>query len=81
MDIFKIRKAKKTQEPSDKRPPAGLVSQSSEEYNDDEEHTTGFSRDPKMRNSRFYRSMRKKRHVTSEQPGGKKTYSYTFTMN
>lgn len=81
MDIFRIRKGKKAQEAPDKRQAAALVTQNSDDYNDEEEHNSGFSRDPRMRNSRFYRSMRKKRHVLPEQPAGKKTWSYMFTLN
>lgn len=81
MDIFRIRKGKKAQEAPDKRQAASLVAQNSDDYNDDEEHNSGFSRDPRMRNSRFYRSMRKKRHFLHEQPAGKKTRSYMFALN
>ncbi|XP_039978939.1 ephexin-1 isoform X3 [Xiphias gladius] len=44
-----------------------MVQPSHEEDDDEDESKVGFSREPIRRNSRFYRSMRKKRLVSSEQ--------------
>ncbi|KAM9852998.1 ephexin-1 [Aulostomus maculatus] len=46
---------------------AAVVSPSHEEDYDDDDSKIGLSRDPIRRNSRFYRSMRKKRQAASEQ--------------
>ncbi|XP_035478715.1 ephexin-1 isoform X2 [Scophthalmus maximus] len=65
--LFRGKWGQKTQETPEKHPAAAL--QPSQEENDDEDDSkVGFSRETIRRNSRFYRSMRKKRMVSSEQP-------------
>ncbi|XP_058490600.1 ephexin-1 [Solea solea] len=58
----------KSQDTSGKH--AAAVAQPSHEEDDDEDDSKGgFSREPIRRNSRFYRSMRKKRNVSSDRRG------------
>lgn len=65
--LFRGKRGQKSQESQEKHPVA--VYQPNHEDDDEEEDSTvGFSREPIRRNSRFYRSMRKKRLVASEQP-------------
>uniref|UniRef100_A0A8D3CYA7 Neuronal guanine nucleotide exchange factor n=1 Tax=Scophthalmus maximus TaxID=52904 RepID=A0A8D3CYA7_SCOMX len=69
--LFRGKWGQKTQETPEKHPAAAL--QPSQEENDDEDDSkVGFSRETIRRNSRFYRSMRKKRMVSSEQPDSKR---------
>ncbi|XP_044058212.1 ephexin-1 isoform X2 [Siniperca chuatsi] len=56
----------KSQETPEKLPKAE-VQPSHEEDDDEDDSRVGFSREPIRRNSRFYRSMRRKRLVSSEQ--------------
>ncbi|XP_040902869.1 ephexin-1 [Toxotes jaculatrix] len=64
--LFRGKWGQKSQENSEKRP-AAVVQPSHEEDDDEDDSKVGFSREPIRRNSRFYRSMRKKRLVSSEQ--------------
>ena len=64
----------KAQETTEKRRAGGTVPQSREDDDDEDDSNTGFSREPIRRNSRFYRSMRKKKKlVSTEQPESKET--------
>ncbi|KAG7218300.1 hypothetical protein INR49_020489 [Caranx melampygus] len=65
--LFRGKWGQKTQDTSEKHP-AASVQPSHEEDEDEDESKGGFSREPIRRNSRFYRSMRKKRLAASEQP-------------
>ncbi|XP_054460199.1 ephexin-1 [Anoplopoma fimbria] len=60
--MFRSKWGHKSQDPPVKHPPA--VVQPSKGEDDDED----FTREPIRRNSRFYRSMRKKKHGLSEHP-------------
>ncbi|XP_022076600.1 ephexin-1 [Acanthochromis polyacanthus] len=64
--LFRGKWGQKSQEAQDKHP-AAVVQLRHEEDDDEDESNNGFSREPIRRNSRFYRSMRKKRLVSSEQ--------------
>ncbi|XP_047449512.1 ephexin-1 isoform X2 [Mugil cephalus] len=64
--LFRGKWGQKSQEVQNKHP-AAVVQSSHEEDVDEEDPNTGFSREPIRRNSRFYRSMRKKRLVSAEQ--------------
>ncbi|KAM9801266.1 LOW QUALITY PROTEIN: ephexin-1-like [Neosynchiropus ocellatus] len=59
------RKWQKSQDSAEKRPTP--VIESSHVDDDDDDSRGGFTREPIKRNSRFYRSMRKKRGVSTEQ--------------
>lgn len=69
--LFRGKWGQKSQETPEKHP-AAMVQPSHEEDDDEDESKVGFSREPIRRNSRFYRSMRKKRLVSSEQSESKK---------
>lgn len=62
--LFKGKFRLKSQENQEKHQAATVYPSHEEEEDDDSRG--GFSRDPIRRNSRFYRSMRKKRLVSSE---------------
>ncbi|KAF3692554.1 Ephexin-1 Eph-interacting exchange protein Neuronal guanine nucleotide exchange factor [Channa argus] len=64
--LFRGKWGHKSQETTEKKP-AAVVPPSHEEDDDEDDSRAGFSREPIRRNSRFYRSMRKKRLVSSEQ--------------
>ncbi|XP_071327638.1 ephexin-1 [Trachinotus anak] len=64
--LFRGKWGQKAQEPPEK-PPVAAVHLSHEEDDDEDDSKVGFSREPIRRNSRFYRSMRKKRLASSEQ--------------
>ncbi|KAA8594373.1 hypothetical protein FQN60_005207 [Etheostoma spectabile] len=64
--LFRGKWGHKSQETPEKHP-AALVQPSHEDEDDEDDSSVGFNRDPIRRNSRFYRSMRKKRLVSSEQ--------------
>ncbi|KAM9733192.1 ephexin-1 isoform 2-T2 [Menidia menidia] len=70
--LFRGKWGQKAQDSPEKRRQAGVVQQSQEE-DDDDESTAGFSREPIRRNSRFYRSMRKKRMASTDQPDNSTT--------
>uniref|UniRef100_A0A3P8SG90 Neuronal guanine nucleotide exchange factor n=1 Tax=Amphiprion percula TaxID=161767 RepID=A0A3P8SG90_AMPPE len=70
--LFRSKWGQKSQEAQAKHP-AAVVQPSHEEDDDEDESNAGFRREPIRRNSRFYRSMRKKRLVSSEQSESKKT--------
>ncbi|XP_038816977.1 ephexin-1 isoform X1 [Salvelinus namaycush] len=61
--LFRGKWGQKSQEPPEKRPAAPVHSSNHEEDEEDDRVIT-----PIRRNSRFYRSMRKKRLASSEQP-------------
>ncbi|KAM7413798.1 hypothetical protein PAMA_020932 [Pampus argenteus] len=63
--LFRGKWGPKSQETPAKH--AAVVVQQSHEEEDEDGSKVGFSREPIRRNSRFYRSMRKKRLVSSEQ--------------
>ncbi|KAM7399920.1 hypothetical protein PAMP_019156 [Pampus punctatissimus] len=63
--LFRGKWGPKSQETPAKH--AGVVVQQSHEEEDEDGSKVGFSREPIRRNSRFYRSMRKKRLASSEQ--------------
>ncbi|XP_029302221.1 ephexin-1 isoform X2 [Cottoperca gobio] len=65
--LFRGKWGQKPQETREKHPVA--VQPSHEDDEDEDDSKVGFSRDTIRRNSRFYRSMRKKRLVSSEQSG------------
>uniref|UniRef100_UPI0037E7797D ephexin-1 n=1 Tax=Semicossyphus pulcher TaxID=241346 RepID=UPI0037E7797D len=67
--LFRGMWGQKTQE-SPEKPPAA-VQPAHMDDDDEDESSGGFSREPKLRNSRFYRSMRKKRQAASEQADSK----------
>lgn len=69
--LFRGKWGQKPQETLKKHPAA--VVQPSHEEDDEDDSKVGFSREPIRRNSRFYRSMRKKRLVSSEQSESRKT--------
>ncbi|KAF7641912.1 hypothetical protein LDENG_00268480 [Lucifuga dentata] len=60
MSLFKGRWGQKSQEAPEKQP-AAAIHTSHEDEDDDDDSKAGFTREPIRRNSRFYRSMRKKR--------------------
>ncbi|KAM3850228.1 ephexin-1 [Diretmus argenteus] len=64
--LFRGKWWQKSQGPPEKRP-AAVVPSSQDEEDDEDESKLGFNREPIRRNSRFYRSMRKKRLPSSEQ--------------
>ncbi|XP_031167905.1 ephexin-1 isoform X2 [Sander lucioperca] len=64
--LFRGKWGHKSQETPEKHP-AAMVQPSHEDEDDEDVSNVGFSREPIRRNSRFYRSMRKKRMVSSEQ--------------
>ncbi|XP_076023998.1 ephexin-1 isoform X2 [Genypterus blacodes] len=64
--LFRGKWGQKTPEPSPKTP-AAVVQNSHEEEDDEDDAQAGFTREPIRRNSRFYRSMRKKRLTSSPQ--------------
>lgn len=70
--LFRGKWGHKSQETPEKHP-AAMVQPSHEDEDDEDVSNVGFSREPIRRNSRFYRSMRKKRMVSSEQSECKKT--------
>uniref|UniRef100_UPI003AAD4AB0 ephexin-1 n=1 Tax=Centroberyx gerrardi TaxID=166262 RepID=UPI003AAD4AB0 len=63
--LFRGKWGQKSQEPPEKRP-AAVVPSSRNEEDDEDDPNLGFSREPIRRNSRFYRSMRKKRLASSD---------------
>uniref|UniRef100_A0A8D0D6G3 Neuronal guanine nucleotide exchange factor n=1 Tax=Sander lucioperca TaxID=283035 RepID=A0A8D0D6G3_SANLU len=63
--LFRGKWGHKSQETPEKHP-AAMVQPSHEDEDDEDVSNVGFSREPIRRNSRFYRSMRKKRMVSSE---------------
>ncbi|XP_022617076.1 ephexin-1 [Seriola dumerili] len=67
--LFRGKWGQKAQEPPEKHPVA-VAHPSHEDEDDEDESRVGFSREPIRRNSRFYRSMRKKRPASSEQSEG-----------
>lgn len=75
--LFRGKWGQKSQENQEKHP-AAVVQPSHEEDDDEDDSKVGFSRDNIRRNSRFYRSMRKKRLVSSEQSESKKTSGLCF---
>uniref|UniRef100_A0A4W6CLR0 Neuronal guanine nucleotide exchange factor n=1 Tax=Lates calcarifer TaxID=8187 RepID=A0A4W6CLR0_LATCA len=70
--LFRGKWGQKSQETPEKHP-APAVQPSPEDDDDEDDSRVGFSREPIRRNSRFYRSMRKKRLVSPEQSESKKT--------
>ncbi|KAK5905208.1 hypothetical protein CesoFtcFv8_006694 [Champsocephalus esox] len=64
--LFRGKLWQKSQDASEKHPPP-VVQLSREDDEDEDDTKSGFSRDTCRRNSRFYRSMRKKK-IPSEQP-------------
>ncbi|XP_072249242.1 ephexin-1 isoform X1 [Leuresthes tenuis] len=66
--LFRGKWGQKAQETTEKRRAGGTAPQSREDDDDEDDSNTGFSREPIRRNSRFYRSMRKKKLVSTEQP-------------
>ncbi|XP_028274535.1 ephexin-1 isoform X2 [Parambassis ranga] len=64
--LFRGKWGQKSQEAPDKHL-AAVVQPSCQENEDEDDSNIGFSREPIRRNSRFYRSMRKKRLVQAEQ--------------
>lgn len=77
--LFRGKWGQKTQD-SPVKHPATVLQHSQEDY-DEDDSKVGLSRDPIRRNSRFYRSMRKKRMVSSEQSESKKTSSISCANN
>ncbi|XP_067449846.1 ephexin-1 isoform X1 [Thunnus thynnus] len=63
--LFRGKWGPKSQETPEKHA-AAVVQQNHEVDDDEDDSKVGFSREPIRRNSRFYRSMRKKRLVSSE---------------
>lgn len=63
--LFRGKWGQKSQESPEKQL-AAVCQPSLEEDDDEDDSKFGFSREPIRRNSRFYRSMRKKRLITSE---------------
>lgn len=78
--LFRGKWGQKSQETSEKHL-AEVVQPSQEEDDDEDESKVGFSREPIRRNSRFYRSMRKKRLVSSEQSESKRTSGLCCACN
>lgn len=72
--LFRGKWGPKSQETPEKHA-SPLVQQTHEEDDDEDDAKAGFSRETIRRNSRFYRSMRKKRLVSSERSESKKTSS------
>ncbi|KAK5869087.1 hypothetical protein PBY51_010047 [Eleginops maclovinus] len=65
--LFRSKLWQKSQDPQEKHP-SPIAQPSHEEDYDEDDPKSGFSRETIRRNSRFYRSMRKKRLASSEQP-------------
>ncbi|XP_041850785.1 ephexin-1 isoform X2 [Melanotaenia boesemani] len=65
--LFRGKWGHKSQDTSDKHREASMTQTIHQDDDDEDESSTGFSREPIRRNSRFYRSMRKKRLAASEQ--------------
>lgn len=63
--LFRGKWGQKSQETPEKQL-AAVVQPSHDEDDDEDDSKVGFSRETIRRNSRFYRSMRKKRMVSSE---------------
>lgn len=63
--LFRGRWGQKSQETHEKQP-AAVVQPNQGEESDEDDSKVGFSREPIRRNSRFYRSMRKKRECESK---------------
>lgn len=70
--LFRGKWGHKSQETQEKQP-AASVPPTHEEDEDEDDSKAGFSRESNRRNSRFYRSMRKKRLASSEQSESKTT--------
>lgn len=80
--LFRGKWGLKSQETPEKHAAAAAVVQQSYELDDDEDDSkSGFSREPIRRNSRFYRSVRKKRPVSSENSESKKPSGLCCTCN
>lgn len=79
--LFRSKWGQKSQDTAQKHPTP--VVQPSHDDDDDEEDDpkVGFSREPIQRNSRFYRSMRKKRLVSAQQSESKKTSVFTLYLH
>lgn len=73
--LFRGKWGQKTQEPPVK-PPAAIIQSSHDDEDDEDDPKNGFSREPIRRNSRFYRSMRKKRPASSEQSERKRACTF-----
>ncbi|XP_070826270.1 ephexin-1 isoform X1 [Chaetodon trifascialis] len=65
--LFRGKWGQKSQETPEKHLAAVVQPSQDDDDDDDDDSKVGFSREPIRRNSRFYRSMRKKRLVSSEQ--------------
>lgn len=78
--LFRGKWGHKPQETQQKQP-AAVVPPSHEEEDDEDDSQVGFSRESNRRNSRFYRSMRKKRLASSQQSESKTPgLCYTFKL-
>lgn len=77
--LFRGKWGQKSQEAPDKH--LAAVAQPNCQVNEDEDDSNiGFSREPIRRNSRFYRSMRKKRLVQAEQTESKKILCHLLNL-
>lgn len=76
--LFRGKWGTKSQDTPDKHPTALALPSHAEYYDDDDddESRVGLSREPIRRNSRFYRSMRKKRMAASESSESKNTSNH-----
>lgn len=71
--LFRNKWGQKAQDAPSKQRVAEVLQSSRNEEDEDEDSATGFSREPIRRNSRFYRSMRKKKTAgPTEQTDSKK---------
>ncbi|XP_049911781.1 ephexin-1 [Epinephelus moara] len=64
--LFRSKWGQKSQDTAQKHP-TPVVQPSHDDDDDEDDPKVGFSREPIQRNSRFYRSMRKKRLVSAQQ--------------
>ncbi|KAM6988612.1 ephexin-1 [Tautogolabrus adspersus] len=67
MSVTALFRGKWGQKTDTKEKPPAVIQPSHMDDDDEDESSVGFSREPKLRNSRFYRSMRKKKQATGEQ--------------
>lgn len=69
--LFRGKWGHKSQDTPEKHP-AAVVPPGHEDDDDDDDTKVGFTRETIRRNSRFYRSMRKKRMAASDQSESKR---------
>lgn len=77
--LFRSKWGQKAQEAPNKQRVTEVVQNSRNVDDEDEDSATGFSREPIRRNSRFYRSMRKKKTAGNTEQTDSKTVLFGFS--